>query len=786
MKTNNRFSRIRRMVLVACFAVISQTIVFAQPFVISANVSNAQPSANEEIELTLSISDDLDFYYGGVEVTFPENLIEFTGIENTGLSDGGIQSYGEISAGTIGVSVSRTTALSAPSQGNFMKLIFRVKGSTLAETADISFTEQELTDSEGNELQTDPISPLSLDIQESIGQLGLTIPRTNEITEGDNFHATGKLFATGVTEVSRINAWAGISSNDTDPSTWPESAWQIMAHQSTDASDNLEYSSEVAQQRAVGTWYIALRAKLDDGSYVYGGLDSLWDASSSPNAQLTIKQQPPHRYKLAEWNFDNETLTTSTAIPDNHDAKLELTGASLEGFSDGASGEAVNSNGWDGEEDSKYWSVIISTAGFSSIELSSKQYGSNTGPRDFIIEISTDGSTWEQVDEGEIQVGHNWSDGILGNLALPKNTENQENLHIRWVKSSNIPINSDDVGSSGTNRIDDILITGINESAQRVDVYPGDANNDGQVNSDDVLPLGTYWLRQGPSPVYKTTAFEAREVEEWIPAEATYADTRGDGEVNHEDLLPIGLHFGKSIASEKKNFRQPLEEMVLGPLPGDSVISFSLETNLENEMRGLSFSLSVKGTSPEKWIIQNVTPEFCPKKWENNLLNFEIQHKETFESAFVLKGKEDITYSSDLVTFDLKATEEWNTSATLSVNRVTVSNSISNKEPLNSLNLIPTGQGNGLSDYKEKLLPIRPNPFTEQTIIPYELSTRTHVRLEILNLQGRPISTLVEKVQDAGNYSIRFNARNLHGGVYICRMKTGTGYVRCRKMALVK
>lgn len=68
-----------------------------------------------------------------------------------------------------------------------------------------------------------------------------------------------------------------------------------------------------------------------------------------------------------------------------------------------------------------------------------------------------------------------------------------------------------------------------------------------------------------------------------------------------------------------------------------------------------------------------------------------------------------------------------------------------------------------------------PNPFNPSTTIAYSLGAATHVRLEVFNLLGRRISTLVNAVRTPGRHEVSFDARTLPGGAYIYRIAAGDG-----------
>ena len=87
----------------------------------------------------------------------------------------------------------------------------------------------------------------------------------------------------------------------------------------------------------------------------------------------------------------------------------------------------------------------------------------------------------------------------------------------------------------------------------------------------------------------------------------------------------------------------------------------------------------------------------------------------------------------------------------------------------------PTG---GALPARFALGPNYPNPFNPSTIIPYQLPVAGHVRLEVFNLLGQRIATLVDEERSAGMHTATWHAvdrsgRAVAAGVYIYRMTVG-------------
>ncbi|TVQ15585.1 MAG: T9SS C-terminal target domain-containing protein [Balneolaceae bacterium] len=78
-----------------------------------------------------------------------------------------------------------------------------------------------------------------------------------------------------------------------------------------------------------------------------------------------------------------------------------------------------------------------------------------------------------------------------------------------------------------------------------------------------------------------------------------------------------------------------------------------------------------------------------------------------------------------------------------------------------------------------------PNPFNPSTIISYSLPETIHVKLEVYDMAGRKIATLLDQSMPAGQHEVVFNAGNLASGMYFTRMEAGL-FSSFQKMLLIK
>lgn len=78
-----------------------------------------------------------------------------------------------------------------------------------------------------------------------------------------------------------------------------------------------------------------------------------------------------------------------------------------------------------------------------------------------------------------------------------------------------------------------------------------------------------------------------------------------------------------------------------------------------------------------------------------------------------------------------------------------------------------------------------PNPFNPVTTIHFELKNTGMTKVEIFDVTGRHVRTLLNGQVEAGAYDLRFDASALSSGVYFYRLSSGS-FTDIKKMSLVK
>jgi endoglucanase len=83
-----------------------------------------------------------------------------------------------------------------------------------------------------------------------------------------------------------------------------------------------------------------------------------------------------------------------------------------------------------------------------------------------------------------------------------------------------------------------------------------------------------------------------------------------------------------------------------------------------------------------------------------------------------------------------------------------------------------------------KLYQNYPNPFNPSTTVRYQLPKQSRVIVQIVNVLGQIVETLVDEQKEAGSYTVQWTAHTT-SGIYFCRLQADN-YVQTSKMVLLK
>lgn len=181
---------------------------------------------------------------------------------------------------------------------------------------------------------------------------------------------------------------------------------------------------------------------------------------------------------IAKWTF--ETSVPATAGP--HVAEVGA-GNALGWHANGVaaysnpvgngSAESFSSDRWTPGD---YYQFEINSTGYTGLTIEWDQISSSTGPRDFILSISTDGINFTPYagTGGTYTVIENTMPNNWASSGLPKSASqytldltsllainNQSTVYFRLVNSTTTAVNGGTVASGGSNRVDNFTVTGF-------------------------------------------------------------------------------------------------------------------------------------------------------------------------------------------------------------------------------------------------------------------------------------------------------------------------------------
>lgn len=83
------------------------------------------------------------------------------------------------------------------------------------------------------------------------------------------------------------------------------------------------------------------------------------------------------------------------------------------------------------------------------------------------------------------------------------------------------------------------------------------------------------------------------------------------------------------------------------------------------------------------------------------------------------------------------------------------------------------------------LLQNQPNPFHGSTVIGYSLPLAELITLEVYDIAGRLVESLVDERQEPGVHQVRWDTEDRASGIYFCRLQAGQ-YTSVKKAVLLR
>jgi hypothetical protein len=339
-------------------------------------------------------------------------------------------------------------------------------------------------------------------------------------------------------------------------------------------------------------------------------------------------------------------------------------------------------------------------------------------------------------------------------------------------------------------------------------VWSGDTDNNGIVNQADVLPVGLHWQQSGPPRAVTGCGFSGQPATPWSVVNATYADANGNGVVNQAEVLCIGLNWqkthgsslpgvaAKTVLLDATAATPPIKAVISDPQPSDDEFDAAIvvgdSINPVVNLFGASF---VVRYDPQQLRVVSVSQgDFLGANlpiWFTNVDTTAGKISIGMSRAGVLDGVSGV---GKLALLGLRVASSASIGSTT---QVAIEEVAANDPNGNPIALAPQGADIIVAVKKEQAKPERfalmqnyPNPFNPETTIEFALPQPAHVKLEIYNLLGQRISTLVDQRLDAGVTAVKWNGRDDAGrqmpsGVYLYRIEAGS-FTAIRRLVMMR
>jgi len=315
-------------------------------------------------------------------------------------------------------------------------------------------------------------------------------------------------------------------------------------------------------------------------------------------------------------------------------------------------------------------------------------------------------------------------------------------------------------------------------------VWPGDTDENGTVELNDVTVLGVYWDIIGPGRPTELDllAWKPQLAGRYPMKSAAHADADGSGLINERDLVPIGLNWGKntfSTSTVAKKIPAVTSSAPLGNLrtklsysdePGKYFLHLLYEGSQAARIRGITFSVFYPAHN------MVITAAKAGKAWpaqplfisspDQNSGKIAVAVMLTADSPALEQGGELVKLEIQSETIPDLAKVRFENAGLVSpdgvIHDVYVDNSMVEAA-------LPMPANFTLS-------PAYPNPFNPSTKLRYTLAEAGEVEVRIYNVTGGLVLTSIERQFEPGEYVWRWDGGDQNGQ----KVSTGVYFVQFR------
>ncbi len=341
-----------------------------------------------------------------------------------------------------------------------------------------------------------------------------------------------------------------------------------------------------------------------------------------------------------------------------------------------------------------------------------------------------------------------------------------------------------------------------------ITVWPGDMDDNEEVDQFDIFPLGDYWGETGPPRAEEdqgcewraTTAQLQASGETWATEEAIHADANGDGEVDQFDVFCIGDNWGKTPSSGAAATASPTasatgstagEGVPSRPGPSRLVLDVSdadggtvwlrIKAREVENLLGFGGELAypaenweVQGVEPAAWLGEDLLTQ-TRVEGESGRVGIAISRKGTGRSGSGLLARVKLRPSADAAAPSALLDE---------VQLVDPAGRTAEGQPVE----FQTEKSASPEPPEQLVLEGgHPNPVRGSATIEYGLPDDQHVRLVVYDILGRRVATLVDQRQTGGRKTAPLNvsAEGISSGTYLLRL-TADGQTKTSRITVVR